>query len=187
MEEQHPCLYLDTNILISYIHEREPASVDLIKKIRLRKWKCFTSSLTALEMYDVEQLENWVQDRRLKRWMFDQIMRNYSRRRGSKLGLTDKQLEAVHITLHDTLISLEDCIEFQRLNDTISITAEQLCATTNVGATDALHLATAMYTKCNILVTNDDDFLGIVNRNNYMLATKAKEFDKALAQYAKLK
>lgn len=163
MEDLSPSLYLDTNILISYIHERDIASVNLINRIRQKKWKCITSSLTALELYDVEQLEAWVQNRRVKRWMFDQIMRNYSRRRSNKLGLTDEQLASVHTTLHDTFVSLEDCIKFILLNDEISYIAEKLCATTNIGAMDGLHLATAMYMKCNILVTNDNDFLGIVS------------------------
>ena len=184
MKEPNPRLYLDTNILISYIHEREEASVNLVNRIRFKKWECVTSSFTALEIYDIEQLEAWAQDRRMKHWMFDRIMRNYSRRRGNKLGLTGQQLSSVHTTIHDAFISLKDCIHFILLNDTISTAAEQYCATTNIGATDALHLATAWYTAWDILVTNDDDFLGIVKRNIKMIATKAKEFDNALAEYS---
>jgi len=59
---------------------------------------------------------------------------------------------------------------------------------TNIAAPDALQLATAIFAKCDILVTNDDDFLGIVKQNKAnigMLATKADKFDNALNEYAK--
>jgi predicted nucleic acid-binding protein len=187
MWKPHPRLYLDTNILIDYIHERERSSINLINRIRTEKWECMTSSFTALEIYDVEQLEEWVQDRRLKHWMFDKIMRNQSRRRGKKIGLTEEQLTAVHTRIRNSLISFKDCIQFILLNDTISTVAEQYCATTNIGATDALHLATAWYMACDILVTNDDDFLGIVKRNINVVVTKSKEFDKTFIEYSKAK
>jgi predicted nucleic acid-binding protein len=187
MAEPNPRLYLDTNILVSYIHEREDASVNLINRIRLKKWECITSSFTALEIYDIEQLEVWVQHWRVKHWMFDQIMRNYSRRRSNRLRLTSEQLIAVHTTIHDALTPLRDCIQFILLNDAISTAAEHYCSITNIGATDALHLATAWYTGCDILVTNDDDFLAIVRSHmKGMIATKAKDFNRALDEYLKL-
>ena len=184
----HPGIYLDTNILVSYMHERG-ASIELLNKIRLKKWRCMTSSFTALEIYDIERLEAWVQSRRQKNWMYDQIMRNYSRRFNKTIGLTDDQLKAVFTSIRDWFSFFEAYIYLVRINDEISINAERWCATTNIAAPDALHLATAIFAKCDILVTNDDDFLGIVKQNKAdigIIATKADAFDNALAEYMKL-
>lgn len=185
-ELSHPSIYLDTNILVSYMHEREEASLNLIAEIRVKKWRCITSSFSSLEIYDVERLEAWAQSRRQRNWMYSQIIKNYSRRFNKTIGLTDDQLKSVFISIRDWLISFEDCIYFQRPNDEISINAERWCATTNIAAPDALHLATAIFTQCDILVTNDDDFLGIAKQNRTntgIIATKAKNFTNALAEY----
>ncbi len=184
-ELSHPGIYLDTNILVSYMHERD-SSIDLLNRIRTKKWRCVTSSFSALEIYDIERLEAWVQSRRQQRWMYDQIMRNYSRRFNKKIGLTDDQLKVVFTSIRDWFSSFEAYIYLQRINDEISINAERWCATTNIAAPDALHLSTAIYTKCDILVTNDDDFLGTVKQNKTsigIIATKADAFDNALNEY----
>ena len=192
MDESKLCLYLDSNILISYIHERENASVNLINKIRQKKWACFTSSFSALEIYDFERLEAWVQAKRTKHWTYDQIMRNYSKRHGDAIGLTNEQLESVFITIRDWLSSFEGYITFKRINDDISINSETLCRKTNMSGADALHLATALHTGCNMIVTNDDDFLGLIKLlrksepSKYPIATRAKGFENAFNDYIKL-
>jgi len=101
--------------------------------------------------------------------------------------LTDDQLDKVHSSIREALISFEDCIEFVTLYAKIATRAERLCATTGIGATDALHLATAMYKKCDIFVTNDDDFLDIVKRNNYMLVCKSNGFNNTYNEYMGLR
>ena len=50
--------------------------------------------------------------------------------------------------------------------------------TTNVSVTDALHLATAQYDECDILVTNDRGFLRIANK--YIITELPKSLDIAL-------
>ena len=189
VELSHPGIYLDTNILVSYMHEREEASLNLIAEIRTKKWRCITSSFSALEIYDIERLEAWVQSRRQKKWMYDQIIKKYSRRFNKTIGLTDDQLKSVFTSIRDWFSSFEAYIYLHRINDEISINAERWCATTNIAAPDALHLATAIFAKCDILVTNDDDLLGIVKQNKAdigIIATKADAFDNALAEYMKL-
>lgn len=193
MSKEYPVLYLDTNVLINYIYERDNASVNLLKRIRLEKWPCVTSSFTWLEIYDVERSEAWVQARRSDNWMYSQIIRKYSNRFSDEPGLTSEQLTSVHTTIRNWLISFEGYIKFQRINDDISIHAERLCATTNIESSDALHLATAVHTGCAILVTNDDKFFVMVKHlakaepNKYPIATRVKGFDNALIDYSKTK
>jgi len=167
--------------------------VNLINRIRQKKWTCFTSSFSALEIYDFERLEAWVQAKRTERWTYDQIMRNYSKRHGKSIGLTDEQLESAFITVRDWLSSFEGYITFKRINDDISINSETLCRKTNMAGADALHLATALHTNCGIIVTNDDDFLGLLKLlreaepSKYPIATRAKGFENALSEYIKLR
>lgn len=71
-----PHLYLDTNVILDILHpKRHASSVDLLQKIREKKWRCSTSSYSLLEMYDAEQLEKYVQKLHLQGYDWSQIMR----------------------------------------------------------------------------------------------------------------
>lgn len=164
-----PHLYLDTNVILDFLHNRYPPSMELLRKIRERNWKCSTSSFALLEMYDAEQLDKFIEKLHLKGYSWSQIMRRTSERRSKKLGLTDRQLESVSSELRDSISLIEDCIEFVYPHQTLWDDAERYCFYTNIGAQDAIHLATALEAGCNILVTRDKDFLRIAD--DYIIAT----------------
>ena len=173
-----PHVYLDTCILIDYVHNRNKDSISLITTIRSKKWRCTTSRWTALEMYDVEQEESFVEKYRLKGLMLSHILRKLSDRRSKRLGLSERELSVVHEKLHDTLLSFEGYVNFIRPNESIFTEAERFCTVTNIGANDALHLATAKNERCNILVTTDKSFCQIADE--YIVATLPQNFNKAL-------
>ena len=58
--------------------------------------------------------------------------------------------------------------------------ADDFCASTNIGATDAIHLASAITMRCAILVTRDQDFRNIAD--DYILAILPEDIDKALTK-----
>jgi len=143
--------------------------MELLQKIRDKGWKCSTSSFALLEMYDAEQLEKFVQKLHLKGYNWSQIMSRTSERRSKNLGLTDRQLQNLSSELRDSISLITDCIEFMDPHKELWDDAENYCIYTNIGAQDALHLATALAVGCNILVTRDKHFRRI--SDDYVIAT----------------
>jgi predicted nucleic acid-binding protein len=164
-----PYLYLDTNVILDFLHNRYQPSVELMRRIRERHWKCSTSSFSLLEMYDAEQLDKFIEKLRLKGYGWSQIMSKTVERRSKKLGLTDEQLKSLSSELRDSISLIEDCIEFMYPHKRLWDDAETWCMYTNIGARDAIHLATALAVGCNILVTRDKDFRRIAD--DYIVAT----------------
>lgn len=164
-----PYLYLDTNVILDFLHNRYQPSMELLRRIRERHWKCSTSSFALLEMYDAEQLDKFIETLRLKGYSWSQIMSRTVARRSKKLGLTDRQLQSLAFELRDSISLIGDCIEFMYPHKGLWDEAEIYCIYTNIGARDAIHLATALIVGCNILVTRDKDFRRIAD--DYILAT----------------
>lgn len=164
-----PHLYLDTNILLDFLHSRYEPSIALLQQIRDKRWKCSTSSFALLEMYDAEQLEKFVQKLYLKGYNWSQIMSRTRERRSKNLGLTDRQLQNLASELRDSMSLINDCVEFLDPHKELWDDAEYYCIYTNIGAQDALHLATALAVECNILVTRDKHFRHIAD--DYIIAT----------------
>lgn len=65
--------------------------------------------------------------------------------------------------IHDALAQLEDCMTFLYPHETLWDDAERLLRVTNIGAVDAIHLATAMAVECDIIVTRDSNFRSMAN------------------------
>jgi predicted nucleic acid-binding protein len=120
-------------------------------------------------MYDAEQLEKFVDKLRLKGYGWAQIIRRTRQRRSKKLGLTNRQLDRVSSELRDSVSLIEDFIEFIYPHKALWDDAEKYCYYTNIGATDAIHLATALEVGYNILVTGDRDFRRIAE--DFIIAT----------------
>jgi len=180
MADMAPHLYLDTNVLLDFLHSRHEPSVALLQKIRDNRWKCSTSSFALLEMYDAEQLEKFVQKLHLKGYNWSQIMSRTRERRSKKLGLTDKQLQNLSSELRDSISSITDCVEFLDPYKELWDDAEYFCIYTNIGAQDALHLATAINVECNILVTRDRDFRRIAD--DYIITTSPENILTAISK-----
>lgn len=152
--------------------------MELFRKIRDKGWKCVTSSFAILEMYDAEQLDMFIQKRHLEGDSWSQIMSRTTERRSKKYGLTVRQLETVSSDLRDSISLISDCLEFMYPHKELWDDAENFCIYTNIGAQDAIHLATALAVGCNILVTRDKHFRRIAD--DYIIATLPENFDNAL-------
>ncbi|MBL7209801.1 MAG: type II toxin-antitoxin system VapC family toxin [Dehalococcoidia bacterium] len=169
MSDVIPHLYLDTNIILDFVHNRWKPSVDLFEKIRARNWQCTTSHFSALEMLDSEQFEVCIQKMRLKGLSWTQVMSRIPERRGKKYGLSAQQLTTVYEDLFDSISLIKDCVTFVYPHQELWIDAERYLYSTNIGARDAIHLATANGYGCNILITRDKHFRKIADE--YTVAT----------------
>ena len=180
MADAIPHLYLDTNIILDFVHNRWKPSIDLFEKIRARNWQCTTSHYSALEMLDSEQFETCIQKMRLKGFSWSQVMSRIPERRGAKHGLSQKQLATVYEGLFDSISLIKDCVTFVYPHKELWVDAERYLYSTNIGARDAIHLATAKGYECNILITRDKYFRKIANE--YIIATFPENILKAIKE-----
>ena len=70
-----PILYLDTNIILDYIRNRNSDSVALVEIIRKRRLKSWTSYYALLELTDKELENKWIWKRIQKGETFEDILR----------------------------------------------------------------------------------------------------------------
>jgi len=175
-----PHLYLDTNVFLDAIDRRKPASIDLVNRIAAEGWECSTSRFTFLEMLDVKQDNQFVQNRLDEGMQPSWIVRHLRDRRWGTLALRRRELDAIYGELYEAIEKDFRFVTFQRPRPELWDEAEEFCAATNVGAADAIHLATAVAAECDILVTNDKDFRKIAEP--YILAAPPARAIEALQE-----
>ena len=89
----------------------------------------------------------------------------------------------MHTRLVGRLAEIAASLIFPEMPVPLLDKAEEICAATNIEATDSLHLATALHFGCDILVTSDADFLKFAKP--YILATTPEGTDNALAEFSR--
>jgi predicted nucleic acid-binding protein len=178
---QKPHLYIDTNVILDAILERKQASSIFLEQAKKNNWKCSTSRWTMIELLDNMQEERFVEDLRIEGYLFSRIRGLLGNRRQKEAGLKKPELDQVWKVLHDKLSNEYSFIKFKHpLTVSFWDKAEDYASSSNIGATDSIHLATALRIRCNILVTSDQDFIAIANE--YILATLPSGIDIALAK-----
>lgn len=176
-----PYFYLDTNVILDAIHNRWQPSVELIRRIEAEDWQCATSRYTVLELLDMEQEERFIENLRLDGLLLSQSRGLLGNRRQPKWGLQQRELDAIYIQLHDVLTTRYSFITFEHPHlPEFWDKAEEFCSATNIGAADAIHLASAIGMGCNVLVTRDKDFRRIAD--NYILSILPEELEKGLSK-----
>jgi len=180
-----PHIYLDTNVILDAIYQRYTPSLDCLNRIKSEKWKCSTSRFTVLEMLDYEQ-EKSFEEKCLRDGIQRSRLRDYiGRRRQEKWGLSESELSDVWKSLYAKLANEYDFIGYEQpankeLWDELWDKAEEFCAATNIGYTDAIQLAFAICTECNILITHDQDFQPIAD--GYIITVLPDHLDKAIKE-----
>src|SRR6185437_978085 len=148
-----PSIYLDTNVLRDCIKGRNHDSIQLLGKIRDKKWNCVTSVFTFMELLDVEKDDTFAYKKIRRGWDFNKISRERNRK-----DLTDDELREVY----DQIISLYSAYKFiviNSLNEEGWKRAFRVSALTNISSADIIHLSVALTSNCNLLVTSDDQFM----------------------------
>ncbi len=180
-KELIPHLYLDTNVIADVIQNRKQSSISLIERIIADGWTCSTSRFTILELLDIEQEEKFIEKRIAEGHRLSRIRDFLGQRRQKRHGLTERELIEVYKNLHNEMKSKCSCVNFEHpINEDVWDKADDFCSTTNIGATDAIHLASAIVLKCDILVTHDQDFRDIAD--NYIIAVTPENIEIGLRQ-----
>lgn len=174
-----PHLYLDTSVILDAIHKRWQPSVDLMQRIKTENWLCSTSRFTVLEILDVEQEEKFIENLRAQGLLLSKIRGLLGNRRQNMWGLKKRELDEIYIKLYEVLSTEFPFITFEHpLVAELWDKAEDYCSATNIGATDAIHLASAVIIGCDILVTRDNDFCRIAD--DYILSILPEQIEGAL-------
>lgn len=162
LETGAPNLYLDTNVLLDILRpQRRPTSAELVRRLQARGWQCTSSYFALMEALDIEQENAWARQRIRAGQDFEWIVR---RRR-------DRDLKPQTLTrISNRFIGrfvdeLENAIYWGVLGAEVWEEAATLAATSNISATDCLHVATAVAYSCHVVVTSDETLIGLASEH----------------------
>lgn len=131
-------------------------------------------------MLDAKQESQFLQNRLAEGMQLSQIVRRLGERREGKSALRTRELAMIYAQLYEAIENHYPFIQFQRALARLWDQAEEFCAATNIGAADAVHLATAIGVGCDVLVTRDSGFLAIAK--SYIPATLPEHSTRTLRQ-----
>lgn len=148
-----PVIYLDTNIILDYIRQRNNDSVVLIETIKKRKVKAWTSYFTLFEITEKEKEDHWVWKRFKNKESLDDILRTRY-----PMKLNRDELRTVYDQVQ--LKFWEDYIEKEVIFTNLPRDEEwdkvlDLITWHNISIGDAFHVQAAIQASCDIFVTRD--------------------------------
>jgi predicted nucleic acid-binding protein len=151
--ERKPSIYVDTNICRDCIKNRNYDSIDLLCIIRERGWECITSIFTLMESLDNEKDDSFFHKKVRLGWEVNKI----NRERYHK-DLNKEDLEECGDRVKCFFRSY-NFIEPRTLTDEGWDFALDLSTKSNLSAADVIHFAVALFSKCNLIVTSDEEFI----------------------------
>lgn len=181
-----PKLYLDTNIILDVINNRWTSSVNLVERIKSEHWKCISSRFTNLELLDIEHEQRYIENLLAEGYPLSRVRGLLGNRYQKAHSLPKRDLEQIHVFLATHAETTLSFISFQYpLAESFWDKAEKYCDTTEIAVADAMHLALALESECNILVTRDKDFCAVAD--DFIISTSPEGFDIALTKLNTLK
>ena len=179
-----PHLYLDTNVILDAHYKRWQPAVALMERIEKEQWKCITSRLTLLEWLDTEHEQLFIDNLLADGYLLSKVRDLLGVRRQEKWGLKRRELDTIYTKLHKYLTREFPFVSFEYpLTVSFWDKADDYCSTTNIFFADAMHLALAKESGCNILVTRDQDFRRIAD--DFILAVLPEQIDIALTKLSR--
>lgn len=175
-----PRPYVDTNVILDYIRNRNHDSVLLLETIKRKKIRCWTSYYTILELMDREQENKWIWKRVQTGITLDDFLRHRYPRKLSEAELHDVYNEVEDKFLKpfvDTDI-FNVMVPFEESWDLVL----KLLQRSNFSIGDAFHVDAALGSGCNIFITNDSGLVRMINETRLIPASLPKELDKKLAR-----
>ena len=147
--------YLDTNIFLDYIRRRDEDTIAFINNANAHNMELVTSYLTYLEILDKECEDYFVQREFKNKKTFDVIRRNIYNR-----NLKKNELNLVTEKTTEIMGEISGMVQFTLfyLNDRGWGHAMELMSEINLNSGDAVHLATAIESECDVLLTKDQHF-----------------------------
>lgn len=161
-----PKIYFDTNVLRDCIKHRNDTTIHIVETSRDNKWECFSSIFSVMELLDIQKDDLYFLKRLQRGEEINQILRT----RYDK-NLTKEDFEQIKEEIKN-FIEKHKFINFMPLSGDGWNQAASICSLSNISAADSLHLATALQTGCELLVTSDEVF--IKNAKKLISAHKLK-------------
>lgn len=147
-------VYLDTNILRDYMENRKQKSIELVECVRQKNLECYTSSFSMMELSDLQKDTLFFQKTVIgKKWDVDKFLRQ---RRQKDLSENDFKGIEEYLTAINTKLSF---LKFANLGEEGWRIAQYISAHSPLTAVDTIHLTTAYTAGCNLLVTEDNQFI----------------------------
>jgi len=148
-------IYIDTNVVRDCTEGRDKDSIHLIETVRDLKIECVTSIFTLMELLDTKKDDIFFNKKLSQKMEINTIIRQ----RGNKdLNIYDfEELSNYISNKFFTTYSFIQPVNITR--DESWDLALYISRNSNMSASDIIHLVTAWESKCNILVTNDSQFI----------------------------
>lgn len=180
MSSQSPAIrvYLDTNVLLDVIHERQPASQVLFERIRGERWPAVASPFAIAEMLEAEHTEAWAAKLFAQGFTFSYLQRAFNSRRVSHDRLTTAEIDAVQRNLGARLSPVRETVTFPVPTADLLDRVVVLCGSSNIETTDAVHVATALSTGCTLFVTGDRELAQLAGQ--FIHVARPPQFDQAV-------
>jgi predicted nucleic acid-binding protein len=147
-------VYVDTNILQAANVRKSTPDVVFIENAKKKNWELFTSIHTFMELLDTEK------DRRfLMKCVLDKgldVSTFLAKRKSKNLSKDDLSDLATNV---NNFFFTNRFIQVINIKDSDWSLVKKIGETSNLHSSDILHLVTAWVGNCQVLVTNDDDFI----------------------------
>lgn len=177
-------LYLDTNIILDIVHNRWNPSVSLMERIKQEHWKCISSRFTNLEWLDTEHEQCYIDNLLAEGYPLSRVRGLLGNRYQKAHALPKRDLEKVHLLISKHAETTLSVVDFQY---PIAVSfwekAEKYCDTTEIAVADAMHLALAVESGCDILITRDKDFCAVAD--DFIISTPPEGIDIALTKLSR--
>jgi predicted nucleic acid-binding protein len=175
-----PRPYIDTNLFLDYVRNRNKESVMLLETIRHKKIVCRTSYYTLLELIDREQENRWIWKRVQTGDTLDDFLRHRYPRKldNADLSTAFKEVETKFLKpFVDTDIVYLVYPSGQSWDSILKI-----LRTDNFSVGDAFQVDASIGTHCNVFITRDSELAKMLNDAKLIPATTPEELDNILKE-----
>lgn len=146
-------LYFDTTVILDLLRpKRRPESHRLLEIAQGNSWECTSSYFALMEALDIEQENMWFRSRIRAGEDVERLLRRRRER-----DLSTRALGRVRNQLYRKFVDeVQDFISWVTLGEEAWEETLGLAMSSNINATDCVHVATALTTDCNLFVTSDE-------------------------------
>jgi predicted nucleic acid-binding protein len=147
-------IYVDTNILQAANMRKSTPDVVFIENAKKQNWEIFTSIHTFMELLDTEKDREF-----LMKCVIDKgldVSTFLAKRKSKNLSKDDLKDLATKV---NNFFFTNRFIQVINIKDSDWSLVEKIGETSNLHSSDILHLVTAWVGNCQLLVTNDEEFI----------------------------
>jgi len=147
-------VYVDTNIFQGAISGRRTADVVFINGAKEQNCEYFTSIYALMELLDIAKDRQFLMKCVIEKWL--DVATFQQKRKSKDLGRDDLRDLA---TMLDNFFLTNNLIKLINVKISDWDLVKKIAETSNLHSSDVLHLVTAWVGNCQVLVTNDSDFV----------------------------